>query len=280
MNFFIADTHFCHSNIIKYSNRPFKSIDEMNSIIINNWNSIIKQKDTVYVLGDFVFGTRNMWQEYCYKLNGKKILIIGNHDERNLTVTDMLKSGFDSVHSKLEIKIDDYNVLLSHYPYKSLINEYDKKFLDIMIEDKDQWLLHGHIHNFNKNIVNENMINVGVDLHNFSPISEIQILRLINDQNEKIRLENKKVIKLVYKAFDRDNCDDYDDAYYYIDEKNVYFKLNEVEKYTNYFEKKLREDNVSEDEIKLALKNGSYYKEIGELRDDQIITEIYMLLEE
>ena len=54
--FFISDLHFDHANIIRYCNRPFKSKEEMNRAIIKNWNSTVKDKDSVYILGDVAFG--------------------------------------------------------------------------------------------------------------------------------------------------------------------------------------------------------------------------------
>lgn len=56
MIYFTSDLHFNHENIIKYCNRPFKNIDDMDNYLINYWNKIIRTKDIVYILGDFAFG--------------------------------------------------------------------------------------------------------------------------------------------------------------------------------------------------------------------------------
>ena len=80
--YLVSDTHFNHSNIIKYCSRPFSNIEEMNKVIIDNWNNIVDKEDTVYHLGDFGFGTKEELKEIFDKLNGKKYLIMGNHDRR------------------------------------------------------------------------------------------------------------------------------------------------------------------------------------------------------
>lgn len=80
MNYFIADTHFNHENIIKYCNRPFKDSKEMNEYIVNKWNSIVRKDDIVYHLGDVGFGSTDELKELVGRLNGTKILIRGNHD--------------------------------------------------------------------------------------------------------------------------------------------------------------------------------------------------------
>lgn len=58
-NFYISDTHFGHFNIIKHCNRPFSTVEEMDEVMINNWNNVVTSKDTVYILGDVVFSKNN-----------------------------------------------------------------------------------------------------------------------------------------------------------------------------------------------------------------------------
>ena len=78
--FFISDTHFCHTNILKYDNRPFSSIEEHDENLIENWNSRVTNKDIVYHLGDFGFGQKDKLQDIFNRLKGRKRLIRGNHD--------------------------------------------------------------------------------------------------------------------------------------------------------------------------------------------------------
>ena len=80
--YIISDTHFNHENIIKYCNRPFKDINEMNDTIINNWNMIVKKDDIVYHLGDFFLGSKFDLKNIVDRLNGTIYLIRGNHEER------------------------------------------------------------------------------------------------------------------------------------------------------------------------------------------------------
>ena len=72
--FVISDTHFGHANIIKYCNRPFSSVEEMNERMIENWNSVVTVQDHVYHLGDVYFG--NETSNFFHRLNGKKRLIL------------------------------------------------------------------------------------------------------------------------------------------------------------------------------------------------------------
>lgn len=131
MKFFaIADLHFGHSNIIKYCNRPFENADEMNRAIIKNWNETVSNNDTVLVLGDVGFGSKEYIASLIKQLNGKKILIMGNHDNwSEQTYRDM---GFHTV-SRFPILWNDF-YLLSHAPL-------------ILSETTPYFNLYGHVHN-------------------------------------------------------------------------------------------------------------------------------------
>ena len=82
--FFTSDTHFNHANILKFCDRPFKNVEEMNETIIVNWNKVIGKDDTVFHLGDFCLGGSAEWTKILDRLNGKIHLIVGNHDLKNL----------------------------------------------------------------------------------------------------------------------------------------------------------------------------------------------------
>lgn len=104
MVFFTADLHFFHENIIKHTQRPFHTVDEMNRTLIRKWNERITPEDEVYILGDFTMKGPDIASSVLYSLKGKKHLIRGNHD----SFVD--KAGFDqslfvSVRDYMELKI-------------------------------------------------------------------------------------------------------------------------------------------------------------------------------
>ena len=79
---FTSDTHFFHENIIMYCRRPFSCAEEMNEVLIDNWNSVVKPGDIVYHLGDVAMGYKKGEMERLMpRLNGSKRLIVGNHDD-------------------------------------------------------------------------------------------------------------------------------------------------------------------------------------------------------
>ncbi len=114
MNYFISDLHFGHANVIKFDNRPFKDVEEMNEKLIRNWNETVTKKDVIYILGDFIWGTNKQWLEIVPRLKGRKILIRGNHDLKKMPA--QLKNMFEAVYNYKEIKEDGYRICMSHYP--------------------------------------------------------------------------------------------------------------------------------------------------------------------
>ena len=169
MTFFTADTHLGHGNIIKYCDRPFKSLDKMNSTIINNWNSRVKQTDTVIVNGDFCFkntsnrgeGINKHWFWWADQLNGNKVFIEGNHDKHNGKFTHI---------KSLVLNLNKRDIFITHRPSDILLG-YDL-------------YLTGHVHNNwkHKIITDERkhiLINIGVDVWNFMPVKLDEILHYI-----------------------------------------------------------------------------------------------------
>ena len=134
--FVISDTHFGHTNVIKYCNRPFKDAKEMDSVLIKTWNETVSNKDVVIHLGDFAFCSKERAREICSELNGRKILIKGNHD--NWPDEFYKEIGFDYV-SKYPIiwgGTPDNNgfYIMSHAPL-------------ILSETTPYFNFYGHVHN-------------------------------------------------------------------------------------------------------------------------------------
>jgi calcineurin-like phosphoesterase family protein len=109
--FLTADTHFGHSNIIKYCNRPFRSVEEMDESYIQSWNDLVSSQDKVIVLGDFAFqGAEKVFR----RLRGQKFLIRGCHDKK-----EVLDLPWGWVRDVYELKIGNTYSWLSHYPHRS-----------------------------------------------------------------------------------------------------------------------------------------------------------------
>lgn len=131
--FYIADTHFSHANVIKFDKRPFTDVEIMDEMLIQNWNKTVTNEDTVYILGDFCWKSESRWIEILERLNGKKILIRGNHDLKNL---DKSKKYFRNIMDYGEIKDDGRTVIMCHCPIPFYKKDYDD----------DTYMLYGHLH--------------------------------------------------------------------------------------------------------------------------------------
>lgn len=132
MNFYIADTHFGHRNIIRYDNRPFFTVEEMNKTLIDRWNEVVGIEDTVYILGDFSWYGESKTIEILGKLTGRKTLIKGNHDK----VSPGFYQLFTGVCDYLEITDNGTHVVLNHYPLVFWNGQF-----------RDSVHLYGHVHN-------------------------------------------------------------------------------------------------------------------------------------
>lgn len=174
MNFFTADLHFDHGNILGCCNRPFGSVIGMNNGLIKNWNDIVAPNDKVYIIGDLsMTRDKNKLETHIKRLNGIKILVRGNHDY--LKSFDYIDIGFQSEHTSLEITLsNEEEFILCHDPAPACNTKESRRWLT------------GHVHNLYKGIdtieVYKKIINVGVDVWDYKPVSEKQILELIYGQ--------------------------------------------------------------------------------------------------
>ena len=180
MNYYIADTHFGHKNIIRFCNRPFKDVQEMQRVLINNWNQVVNDNDDVYIVGDMFFKiVKDEVTTILKLLKGRKHLILGNHD--NSWISDqILNEYFISCNNYLEIHDCKKFIVLSHYPMLS----YNKQ--------SGAYMIHGHIHNDSLFdywpilLKRPRVLNAGVDINNFKPVTLNELIE--NNQNYKARL--------------------------------------------------------------------------------------------
>ena len=149
--FFSSDEHYGHKNIIKYCNRPFKDVLEMDYIIIQNHNEVVKEEDTVIHAGDFALIGKERVQAYIGLLKGNHVFLQGSHD-RWLSTGRFL----------WEKTIDDDQIVVCHYPMLSWPRSFH-----------GSWLLHGHSHG---NLTSyPGIYDIGVDNNDFKPVSWQQI---------------------------------------------------------------------------------------------------------
>lgn len=170
MIYFTSDLHFFHSNVIEYSDRPFKDVEEMNIVLMSNWNETIGKDDEVYILGDLTMKGPVYANDVLGKLNGRKHLIRGNHDSF-LSKKEFNKGLLISAQDYAEIAYGGARFILFHYP----ILEWSGFF-------RGSIHLHGHQHNKAQyNIDNREhgirRFDVGVDANGMMPVSADSILK-------------------------------------------------------------------------------------------------------
>lgn len=165
--FFTSDTHYGHANIIKYCNRPFNSVEHMNNQMIANWNNRVSHDDIVYHVGDFAFMKNH--RSILDRLNGSKHIVLGNHD-KGISKDD----GWASISNYKEITVEGQTIILCHYAMRVWNKSH-----------RGSWMLYGHSHGSLPDDKNALSIDVGVDCHNYAPISFDEIKRLMSKKTFK-----------------------------------------------------------------------------------------------
>lgn len=177
--YFISDTHLSHNNILTFRTdtpngeliRPgFENIEHMNETIIENWNKVVKPSDKIYHLGDVALGNVKDFHNIMRRLNGKKRLILGNHDKFDLPV---YMKYFQKISSWRSFGEFEKKFVACHYPLHHHAFQYRK--------GSPGWCVHGHIHeklvriNTDKELrpigmPDSRYINVCVEHRNYTPV--------------------------------------------------------------------------------------------------------------
>jgi len=186
-HFISSDHHFFHYNIISYSNRPFKDVNEMHEVMIERHNSVVGVSDTWYCLGDICILRGNKLNQKAFttvlkRMNGHKRLLLGNHD--HFSMKTYKEAGFEKIRGAGKwLEGEGGKLLLSHYPVHP--NSMGKALANI----------HGHTHTAPPNppvistylddgvtpVVGEvrPYINVSVEAINYTPVSLEEIMVMI-----------------------------------------------------------------------------------------------------
>jgi calcineurin-like phosphoesterase family protein len=171
--YIISDSHYNHWKINRYTNRKFKSLDEMNNTMLKRWNNIVRKKDIIIDLGDCVFtkGSSKKIKEFYNKLNGRHILVKGNHDRKSYSY--YLADCVDFVCERFSWYFNGKKILFIHNPHKV-------KYGDLKRHD---YIISGHTHNKGETFIrkrNCTFINVSCERLKYKPIKLVSALNQAN----------------------------------------------------------------------------------------------------
>lgn len=197
---FTSDWHIGHKNILQFCpNRMVDGVTDLESMaekLIENYNSVVKDCDIGYFLGDFSFhGSADQVKEVVSRLNGTKICIKGNHDRGN---NALYNAGFDVVLNHASIKLKGNILTMSHFPLKGVYREVadgecwhgEKKYSLLTLEDRGErhFHVHGHLHAPNRGkseVKLGRQWDVGVDGNGMMPVPMRHVLSWIDRYNQK-----------------------------------------------------------------------------------------------
>lgn len=156
---FTSDTHFGHANIVKYSGRPFADVYEMNEMLVQNWNALVRSGDVVYHLGDFALCDVESATKIVKRLAGQKFLVFGNHDKVLRKDRDFLERWIWTK-DLADVTVGDQRIVLSHYAMRVWNQSH-----------RGAWQLHGHSHGSLKEEPHLLQADVGVDCWDQRPVA-------------------------------------------------------------------------------------------------------------
>ena len=170
MIFYTSDLHFGHENVIRFDNRPFRSVSEMDYTLIHLWNSRVQPDDTVYIVGDFAYRNTRPAEWYLQQLQGKTQLLYGNHDQALLDNSAAV-SYFESIEKMCHVTDGKNQICLCHFPICEW-NGYRKGHLHI----------YGHIHNrkddtFQIMCDRTGALNAGCMLNHYMPVTLAELIK-------------------------------------------------------------------------------------------------------
>lgn len=187
-----SDTHFNHANILNFKDdkgnpvRSFSSVEEMNETMIERWNEVVKPHDQIIHLGDVFFGHIDWVVNNWHRLNGKKRLIVGNHDDiPNIVKRDMFQ--------KVEMwrVFNENNLLLTHVPVSHQTIFHDR----VAHNKKPLTNVHGHIHN--NDSPQGRYFNVCVEKTDYRPVHLDELIKIAKVDEDDLQSE----IKMYYGIF-------------------------------------------------------------------------------
>lgn len=181
MIYFTSDLHLNHDRDFIYGVRGFKSVDEMNKAIIENWNKTVSDSDTVYILGDIMLGDNKESIELFNKLKGQKFIVLGNHDTSERAKIYAKAPNTTVLGYAHLLKVNKQQFYLSHYP--TIMRD---DIMHFKMKRSAPICLFGHIH---QNIKFYNgypyVYHIGLDAHNLTPIALPDVINEIKTELSK-----------------------------------------------------------------------------------------------
>ncbi len=184
--FFTSDEHLGHANIIKFCNRPYATADQMAKDLLERHNSVVSDGDEVYHLGDMFWKTFGEWRaiEYVRVLHGTHFYVLGNHEEL-LNSSSQLRSHFADICVRKEIRLPSTQrggIVLDHYAGRVWHGS-----------NRGSWQLYGHSHGGLPEDPNLLAFDVGVDCHDYFPVSLEEVCKKMEGKASKIRRAHHRI---------------------------------------------------------------------------------------